>query len=106
MALISYGLHVCDEWTRRGYIDNQAAHMRAFYPGIQISSAKLLLAIDELPWWFGWKAFHASHRSNLVRKDDYYYDFDGTPPHLPYVWPRDVKGEWKAQHAKGSLYGP
>jgi hypothetical protein len=37
----------------------------------------------------GDEAFHASHRSNLLRKDrDYYGAFGWTEPDdLPYVWP-------------------
>jgi hypothetical protein len=40
------------------------------------------------PWW-GDPAFHASHRSNLLRKDPVWYGQFGwaEPPDLPYVWP-------------------
>lgn len=43
-----------------------------------------------LPHWLGNEDFHASHRSNLLRKDSRYYgqfrwlESDS----LPYVWPR------------------
>jgi len=44
---------------------------------------------DTPPTWFGNAEFHASHRSNLLRKDkDFYgkYNWPETPD-LPYVWP-------------------
>lgn len=43
----------------------------------------------QFPWWIGNPAFHASHRSNLLRKDPVHYgQFGWTEPHdLPYVWP-------------------
>lgn len=42
-----------------------------------------------VPPWFGDPAFHASHRSNLLRKDFEYYSKHGwqEPADLPYVWP-------------------
>lgn len=42
-----------------------------------------------LPPWLGDPAFHASHRSNLLRKDPVHYgQFGWTEgPDLPYVWP-------------------
>jgi hypothetical protein len=38
--------------------------------------------------WFGYEPFHASHRSNLLRKDDDYYSAFGwtDPKDLKYVW--------------------
>lgn len=44
-----------------------------------------------MPPWLGNPEFHASHRSNLLRKDPAYYGAAGwTEPHdLPYVWPVD-----------------
>lgn len=41
------------------------------------------------PPWFGDPAFHASHRSNLLRKDPDFYGQYGwkETPDLPYVWP-------------------
>lgn len=42
-----------------------------------------------LPPWFGVADFHASHRSNLLRKDPVYYGkFNWTEPNnLEYIWP-------------------
>ena len=41
------------------------------------------------PKWLGNKKFHASHRSNLLRKDrEWYSQFGWTEPDdLPYIWP-------------------
>lgn len=41
------------------------------------------------PWWLGLPKLHASHRSNLLRKDAQYYgQFGWTEPNdLPYYWP-------------------
>jgi len=41
------------------------------------------------PPWLGDKEFHASHRSNLLRKNpDHYGQFGWSEgPDLPYVWP-------------------
>lgn len=42
------------------------------------------------PKWLGDNAFHASHRSNLLRKDSKWYgQFNWSEPDdLPYVWPQ------------------
>lgn len=84
-SLVLYGIAVCDEWVRRGYLDT--------------CKSKILDICDPLggeycipiptPRWFGDPDFHASHRSNLLRKDhDWYGRFGWTEPdNLPYVWP-------------------
>jgi hypothetical protein len=42
-----------------------------------------------LPGWIGLEQFHASHRSNLLRKDPSWYGKFGwtEPPTLEYWWP-------------------
>jgi hypothetical protein len=79
-SLILYGIVICNEWIKRGYQD-------ALLPQFQ---AELTDPNAPLPWWFGFKPLHLSHRSNLIRKDaDYYskkFDFEITPNNLPYVW--------------------
>lgn len=69
----------CDiaEWVRRGYHNTMpTTHMER--PPEHL-----------MPWWLGDNSFHASHRSNLLRKDpDYYGRFGWTEPHdLEYIWP-------------------
>jgi hypothetical protein len=41
------------------------------------------------PPWLGDNTFHASHKSNLLRKDPVWYGQFGwsEPTDLPYVWP-------------------
>lgn len=45
------------------------------------------------PCWLGDPAFHASHRSNLLRKNyEWYGQFGWSEPiDLPYVWPLPVQ---------------
>lgn len=64
------------EWKSRGYKNT----MELFLPNLDDMI---------LPFWFGDSAFHASHRSNLLRKDSAYYGKFGwtEPQDLPYVWP-------------------
>lgn len=47
------------------------------------------LTYDHPPFWLGDERLHASHRSNLLRKDpEHYGSFDWTEPDdLPYWWP-------------------
>jgi len=63
------------EWVNRGYKNSMLYHPT-------ITSDK--------PTWIGDVAFHASHRSNLLRKDiNYYSKFGWTEsPNLPYIWPK------------------
>jgi hypothetical protein len=75
-ALKQYHNIAIDEWVRRGYRNNMKKiriHGKIVYPV-----------------WLGDDAFHAAHRSNLLRKNrDYYGAFGWTEPEdLPYVWPR------------------
>jgi pyrimidine dimer DNA glycosylase len=83
-SLIGYGLAMCDEWDRREYADSVRG--------------KLAVHVRELPVvappWLGLEALHASHRSNLLRKDPEFYGRYGwsEPPDLPYVWPVDKDG--------------
>ena len=64
-ALVQYGLAICAEWKRRGYVDNCAPQIAAFQPDGEISPLP--------PKWLGDPSFHASHRSNLLRKDPQHY---------------------------------
>jgi hypothetical protein len=48
------------------------------------------LGIEEpKPPWLGLEIYHASHRSNLLRKDPVWYGKFGwiESPDLPYYWP-------------------
>ena len=64
-----------DEWKERGYVNNMKYEV--------IDGAVVM------PPWMGDKAFHLSHRSNLVRKlpERYGELWPDVPPDLPYIWP-------------------
>lgn len=102
-ALCNYGLFICDEWISRGYNDTCRNKIRAYFPLAKPTGARQLFEIGLLPWWFGWKAFHASHRSNLKRKAPDLYPFD-EPPNMPYVWPLETFPLHRLKHAAGSKY--
>jgi hypothetical protein len=74
IALIEYKNAMIREWIRRGYKNTMEI--------IEVKDFKL-------PPWFGDEKFHASHRSNLLRKDPIFYGQYGWEegPDLEYVWP-------------------
>ncbi|GAB2470193.1 MSMEG_6728 family protein [Jatrophihabitans fulvus] len=80
-ALIEYALATCDEWDRRGHADSVRVKLEAHArePGRHVF----------LPDWFGDDKLHASHRSNLLRKNPEFYGKYGwtDPSDLPYHWP-------------------
>lgn len=86
MMLTQYLCNVVAEWHDiRGYNDTCREKARIIleaYPQLQTEY--------DMPSWVGDPAFHASHRSNLVRKDPAHYGpiFTDVGPDLPYVWPR------------------
>ena len=86
-ALILYGLTIVQEWVRRGYKDTCAVKIA--------NMAKHWYAEVVYPPWLGNFDFHASHRSNLLRKDyDYYSQFGWLEPNnLNYVWPEGDSNE-------------
>ena len=64
------------EWISRGYKNNME---------LEKIRGKIVF-----PSWIGDKKFHASHRSNLLRKKKKYYSQFGwkESPNLPYIWPQ------------------
>jgi hypothetical protein len=80
LLLCEYGVVMCHEWKRRGYEDNLLDVFR---------DASVDAPVVEDPKWLGLEVYHASHRSNLLRKDPLYYRKFGwsEPLNLPYVWP-------------------
>lgn len=64
-----------DEWVRRGYTNNIVL--------------PVVTDAGTIPPWLGNKQFHASHRSNLLRKDPVHYSQFGWSdnPDAPYWWP-------------------
>ena len=82
LALAAYGLVMCTEWVSRGYKDTMTERFENML-------GKHSLHDIEMPDWLGNDDIHASHRSNLLRKDPVYYgQFKWREPDdLPYVWP-------------------
>ena len=75
-ALILYYNLNLEEWERRGYNN------------VKLKPIKISKEVVYPPW-FGDKQFHASHRSELLRKNyDYYSKFNwAEKPGMGYVWP-------------------
>ena len=98
LPLVAYSAVVCREWRRRGFQDTLFSQFMALWNNWTAGRGEILY-----PPWFGQPAFHASHRSNLLRKDfDHYSKFGWTePPNLPYFWP-SVTAE--PNHAQSSAH--
>ena len=79
-ALLLYGMTICLEWIKRGYQDT--LYLRFLAENYCLNKEVIY------PKWFGNKDFHASHRSNLLRKNKKYYSqFNWSEPNnLPYIW--------------------
>ena len=77
--LAKYAITMCNEWEKRGYVDNTKGQV------IELMKLYKLIPIKK-PWWLGAEKFHESHQSNLKRKLPEYYDFD-VDDDIPYKWP-------------------
>lgn len=79
-VLAEYAEVICREWVARGYKDTCLE---------KIQEEKKKFSFHGVPHWLGDETLHASHRSNLLRKDYKYYVqyFDG-PTDMEYFWPR------------------
>lgn len=77
--LLFYGLTMCMEWRKRGYIDNLAIRFIKEFKKVKFTG---------LPKWLGNRKFHSAMRSNLLRKDKKYYSKFGwkEKDNLPYYW--------------------
>ena len=82
--LLLYGSIVCDEWRKRGYVDNLG---RWF--DVELCK-RCFVQDDPYPVWLGNEWFHYSHQSNLVRKNLEFYgnQFAAVHPGMPYLWPK------------------
>ena len=74
-ALRAYMNECILQWKERGFKNTMS------YEKVSVNFEK--------PKWFGDERFHASHRSNLLRKDyGHYSKFNWTESNdLPYFWP-------------------
>lgn len=82
-ALAYYGAVICDEWINRGFRDSmQDRFLFMFGDDYDLETIAM-------PDWMGREDFHASHRSNLLRKNREHYSKFGwaEPDNLEYVWP-------------------
>lgn len=88
--LCQYILAICSQWKSQWFKDNVAPRARHHFA---LSPRELEQGHPHIPFWFGREDFHASHRSNLLRKDpEHYGQFGWTEPdNLPYVWPVRIK---------------
>jgi len=77
--LATYAITMCNEWEKRGYIDNTKGQV------IELMKQFKLVPVKK-PWWLGADKFHESHQSNLKRKLPEHYAFDVSDD-LPYQWP-------------------
>jgi len=88
--LAIYAVDVCSEWRRRGFNDT-------LYDQFVAVRWRLVggFGFKRRPRWIGDEAFHASHRSNLLRKDPVWYGRLGwaEDDSLPYIWPVAGKKE-------------
>lgn len=80
-ALCMYYNVSLDEWEHRGFRNSMPRWYDHYSRETRISFP--------FPSWYGDERLHASHRSNLLRKDPVYYgQFGWTEgPDLPYYWP-------------------
>ena len=74
-ALALYMNACIQHWIERGYNNTMIPHR--------------IRGHISMPSWFGNPAFHASHRSNLLRKNPEWYGQFGwkEPDDMKYVWP-------------------
>ncbi len=101
LTLAHYGCVVCREWINRGYRDTLLSQFKGAYEWLQgrfdQRLGRWVCGVNDTgttyPNWIGYGAFHASHRSNLLRKNAKHYGQFGwrEPADLPYVWPVDVE---------------
>lgn len=81
LALVDYGIAICDEWILRGYKDTCRLKIERVAENLRNSGS---------PYWLGDVNLHRSHRSNLLRKnpEHYWRLFEqNLPMGLDYVWP-------------------
>ena len=74
-ALQQYLRIIMLEWIRRGYKNNMIIPPEKLYT---------------VPNWLGNENFHASHRSNLKRKNSMHYNDFIESIDMPYIWPLSI----------------
>jgi hypothetical protein len=93
LYLAEYAEVMCIEWLRRGFRDSlkpQFQDVVASLNETKIGSRRFFFTSPgTAPNWIGYDRLHATHRSNLLRKDRQHYGQFGwqEPADLPYWWP-------------------
>lgn len=84
-SLCNYAIAICQEWQRRGFEDSLLREFRECRSNLR-GGWQLFMP---RPHWVGDARVHASHRSNLLRKDAQHYGKFGwrESADLPYFWP-------------------
>jgi hypothetical protein len=84
IELCRYAAAMCREWVSRGYNDSLLPFFEDAITQYSFDGRN-----DAPPAWLGNEQLHASHRSNLLRKDpEFYGRYNWTePPDIPYLWP-------------------
>ena len=79
--LMLYQIAIVSEWIMRGYKDTCLDKTFEAFSTIDSEST--------YPEWMGCDELHASHRSNLLRKNVEFYSQFGwiEPDNLEYIWP-------------------
>jgi hypothetical protein len=83
IALLAYGVAICEEHRARGYNDTLLPYFEEEIKKLYEVGIKA-----EMPPWLGKSEFHSAHRSNLLRKSEYYEKFGWIEDKdQPYLWP-------------------
>lgn len=85
MALCAYGAQMAYEWSQRGKLDR----MTVWFAEYEKDLRKQALRYHEPAWWRD-RDMMRSHRSNLLRKNNFWYGslWDGNlSDDWPYLWP-------------------
>ena len=88
-GLLFYAHAICDEWEKRGYKDTCRDKITdAFSIGVRDGFVQRTSGVLVPEWWGDYRV-HASHRSNLLRKnpDHYRQYWAEETDKLDYYWP-------------------
>jgi hypothetical protein len=91
-ALALYTTFAIREWLNRGFNNNRPPPYDADWqpnPAAEYAGQLPPAAEVVLPPWLGDNLIHATHRSNLLRKEPVWYEAYGWSegPDLAYIWP-------------------
>ena len=84
-ALAQYHNECIKEWVKRGYQNNM--------PYLSVFAVCEQRTQYEIPWWFGMKEFHDSHKASLLAKNpSWYKQFNwDVEPKIEYIWPSKLR---------------